>query len=75
MSIAKRRKRKVPYKSGYCLYAAHQHPCRGQVENGAAVVPRITLCSCSCHGDYEARLVAAGQAPVEETEDEAEDDD
>lgn len=67
--MAKRR-RGGPYKSGYCLYAAHQHPCKGEFENGAAVKPAITLCSCDCHGDYEARLIAAGQSrPVEEPAD------
>lgn len=57
----KRKKRSGFYRSGYCLYAAHQYPCKGEFENGSRVAPRLTLCSCECHGDYEARLIAAGQ--------------
>ena len=72
-----KRRRKSPFISGFCAYAPHQVACKGEFQNGAAIKPRMTLCSCSCHGDYEERLVAAGQAPreeVEETEDDDEDE-
>lgn len=68
------RKRKKPYISGHCMFAHGQYPCKGEVQNGALVKPRTTLCSCTCHGDYEARLVAAGQVLVLE-EEAGEDDD
>lgn len=58
------RRRRTPYISGHCMFAHGQYPCRGEVQNGELVKPRTTLCSCICHGDYEARLVAAGQALV-----------
>lgn len=68
-----KRKRKTPYRSGYCVYGSHQRPCKGEFQNGSLVVPQTTLCACECHGDYEARLAAAGQVPkmieVEEEED------
>jgi hypothetical protein len=69
-----RRRRKQPFVSGYCAYAPHQAPCKGEFENGAAIKPRITLCSCSCHGDYEERLAAAGQTPREEEIEEDDDE-
>ncbi len=59
--VVPRRKNKQPYRSGYCLYGNHQKPCKGEVLNGSLVKPRVTLCACECHGDYESRLVAAGQ--------------
>lgn len=62
--MAKRRRR-TPYKSGYCSYAPHQHPCRGEFTNGSKAANPVTLCSCECHGDYEARLQAAGIVPPE----------
>lgn len=67
-SMGRKRRRKQPYISGYCAYNHGQHPCKGEVLNGSLVKPRVTLCSCACHGDYEARLVAAGQTPVVEEE-------
>ncbi len=69
-----KRKRREPYRSGYCVYGNHQKPCKGEFQNGSLVVPQVTLCACECHGDYEARLAAAGQTPrehvIEEDEDE-----
>jgi hypothetical protein len=71
-----RKRRKQAYKSGYCAYAPHQKPCKGEFQNGSLVVPRVTLCSCDCHGDYEARMTAAGQRLVlEETDIEDDDND
>ena len=71
--MARKRRNKTPYKSGYCLYGNHQHPCKGVFNNGNLVVPPVTLCSCECHGDYEERLAAAGQTPkmieIEEDDD------
>lgn len=61
-----RRRRKTPYISGHCLFAHGQYACKGEVQNGALVKPRVTLCSCSCHGDYVARLEAIGQVMVVE---------
>lgn len=55
-----RRKRSSPFVSGYCAYNPHQHPCKGQFQNGSAAPNPITLCSCECHGDYEARLQSLG---------------
>lgn len=66
------RKKKPMYRSGYCAYAPHQHPCKGEFGNGAGAGRKVTLCSCECHGDYEARLIAAGQKPPPE---EVEEDD
>ncbi len=74
MSVKKRRK--LPYISGYCAYAPHQYPCKGEFENGSLVKPRTTLCSCDCHGSYEDRLEAAGQgAPIEYIEETYDEDD
>lgn len=69
-----KRRRKTPYKSGYCLYAPHQYPCKGQVTNGEKAKNRVLLCSCECHGDYEARLKALGLEPEEIAEDDEEDE-
>lgn len=69
-----KRKRRGPYKSGYCAYAPHQYPCKGEFQNGASIKPFITLCSCECHGDYEARLQAAGIVPVDIVEDDDDDE-
>lgn len=68
------RRRKTPYISGHCMFAHGQYPCKGEVQNGALVKPRMTLCACSCHGDYLARLVAAGQTLVLVPEDDEDDD-
>jgi len=81
MSLNRRRKKRgTPYVSGYCLFAARcKDPanraarpiCRGEVTNGVLVKPRITLCSCTCHGDYSARLTAYGlDEPILEPDDE-----
>lgn len=56
--------RKPMYKTGHCAFGGHRYPCRGEVANGARV-GGVTLCACDCHGDYEARLAAIGQAPIE----------
>lgn len=72
--MAKRRRR-TPYVSGHCLFAHGQFPCPGEVKNGALITPRVTLCSCSCHGNYETRLVAAGQVLVVEPDVEEDEDD
>lgn len=70
-----RRKRQGAYKSGYCNYAPHQHPCPGEFKNGTAAKNPIALCSCECHGDYEARLQALGLVPEEPEADDEEDED
>jgi hypothetical protein len=55
------------------MFGNHKMACKGWSENGALIVPRYTLCSCDCHGDYEKRLIEAGQSKtVEDTEDELE---
>jgi hypothetical protein len=50
----------TPYKSGYCTYAPHQYPCKGEYPNGGRARRPTTLCGCECHGDYEERMAAAG---------------
>lgn len=70
--MTRKRTRKTPYISGYCLYSPHQYPCKGEFGNGSLIKQRVTLCSCDCHGDYLERLAAAGQTlvlPTEEDED------
>ncbi len=64
-----------PFKSGFCAYAPNHVKCKGEYENGALVKPRVTLCSCPCHGSYSERLEAAGQINLEDAEEEVEDDD
>lgn len=73
--ISKKKRKGQPYKSGYCAYAHGQHPCKGEFQNGSLVKPPTTLCSCDCHGDYEARMKAAGYRIVVEDPDELEADD
>lgn len=72
---SRKKKRKGAYVSGYCTYAPHQYPCKGEFANGAYVKPLMTLCSCECHGDYEQRMTDAGQRIVEDDDTEEQEDD
>ena len=51
-----------------------QYPCKGEYKNGELIKPPVTLCSCTCHGDYAARLVAAGQTLAVEEDEESDDE-
>lgn len=76
--MRRRKSNRANYRSGYCMFPNHKpshHLCRSEVQNGVAITPRVTLCSCLCHGEYEARLIAAGQSlPEEELETDDEED-
>lgn len=64
---------RTPYRSGLCATNPHPRPCPGQFKNGAAAKNPIALCSCECHGDYEARLQSLGIVPAEPEEEEDDD--
>lgn len=68
-----RRKIQGAYRSGFCNTFPHQHPCPGEFKNGTAAKNPVALCSCECHGDYEARLQSHGIVPAEPIEEDDED--
>lgn len=60
MKGRKRSRKGRVYRSGYCTFNPHQHPCKGVFEQGANVTPRLRLCACDCHGDLIERYNEMG---------------